>query len=136
MAKIYFDAATAGNPGESFGAVVIITEDNRFHYEQSLGTLDNHSAEWATLIYAMECAIKHQIDTAIIYTDSQLVEDSIERGRVKSEKFRPYFNQAIKLSQQFDLFFVNWIPRNKNKEANHHAKNALYKFTKSNSKKH
>ncbi|RIN28914.1 ribonuclease H, partial [Staphylococcus succinus] len=32
---------------------------------------------------------------------------------------------------RFDLLFDRWITRNQNKEANHHAKNALYKITKS-----
>lgn len=130
MAKIYFDAATAGNPGESACAVVIVTDNERIQYDTSLGVMDNHCAEWASLVFALESAVKHKVTTAIVYTDSKLIEDSLNKGRVKNNKFKPYYREMLKLEQQFDLLFVRWIPRNQNKEANHHAKNALYKITK------
>ncbi|OEL02372.1 ribonuclease HI family protein [Staphylococcus casei] len=131
MAKIYFDAATAGNPGESACAVVIITDEQRIQYDANLGIMDNHSAEWAALVFALECALEHDITTALVYTDSKLIEDSLTKRQVKNEKFKYYFNTVLNLEPHFDLFFVRWIPRNQNKEANHHAKNALYKITKS-----
>ncbi|MDN6569426.1 MAG: ribonuclease HI family protein [Staphylococcus equorum] len=130
MAKIYFDAATAGNPGESACAVVMVTDNERIQYDASLGIMDNHSAEWAALVFALESAVKHEVTTAIVYTDSKLIEDSLNKGRVKNNKFKPYYSEMLKLEQQFDLLFVRWIPRNQNKEANHHAKNALFKITK------
>ncbi|MCE3315758.1 ribonuclease H, partial [Staphylococcus aureus] len=34
------------------------------------------------------------------------------------------------LEQSFDLMFVKWVPRDKNKEANQHAQQALYKLIK------
>ncbi|MBU0437636.1 ribonuclease HI family protein [Staphylococcus succinus] len=131
MAKIYFDAATAGNPGESACAVVIITDEQRIQYDTNLGIMDNHSAEWASLVFALKCALEHNITTALVYTDSKLIEDSLTKRQVKNEKFKYYFNMVLNLEPRFDLFFVRWIPRNQNKEANHHAKNALYKITKS-----
>jgi len=131
MAKIYFDAATAGNPGESACAVVIVTDSERIQYNKCLGVIDNHSAEWASLVFDLECAVKHEITTALIYTDSKLIEDSVNKEQVKNQKFKPYYNKMLELERHFDLFFVRWIPRNQNKEANHHAKNALYKITKS-----
>ncbi|NWK83688.1 ribonuclease HI family protein [Staphylococcus sp. GSSP0090] len=134
MAKIYFDAATAGNPGESACAVVIITDEERFHYTKPLGQMDNHSAEWASFQFALECAVKHHIATCLVYTDSKLIEDSINRGNVKNEKFKVYYNEVLKLEQNFELLFVRWIPRNQNKEANHHAKQTLYQLTKQSKK--
>ncbi|WP_436861662.1 ribonuclease HI family protein [Staphylococcus caeli] len=134
MAKIYFDAATSGNPGESACAVVLKTDSEQIHHTKHLGVMDNHSAEWASFVFALECALAHQVTTALVYTDSKLIEDSVNRGNVKNEKFKPYYRQILELEQQFDLLFVRWIPRNQNKEANHHAKNALYRITKSNKK--
>lgn len=134
MAKIYFDAATAGNPGVSVCAVVLAIDDERFRYTKDLGVMDNHSAEWASLIFSLECAVKHNISTALVFTDSKLIEDSINKGSVKNEKFKPYYDKMLELEQHFELFFVRWVPRNRNKEANHHAKNELYKITKQNKK--
>ncbi|MGO2205718.1 ribonuclease HI family protein [Staphylococcus xylosus] len=134
MAKIYFDAATAGNPGISACAVVLAIDNERFHYTKDLGVMDNHSAEWASLIFSLECAVKHDISTALLFTDSKLIEDSIHKGSVKNEKFKLYYDKMLELEQHFELFFVRWVPRNQNKEANHHAKNELYKITKQNKK--
>ncbi|MDT3918227.1 ribonuclease H, partial [Staphylococcus saprophyticus] len=44
------------------------------------------------------------------------------------------YNEIIKLEQKFELLFVRWVPRNQNKEANHHAKQSLYQITKHNKK--
>lgn len=135
MAKIYFDAATAGNPGQSACAVVLVTEHERIHFDFDLGITDNHSAEWASFVYALKCAKAHYITTALVYTDSKLIEDSMNKGQVKNKKFKHYFDQIQALEINFDLLFVRWVPRNQNKEANHHAKNALYKITQTNKKK-
>lgn len=134
MAKIFFDAATAGNPGQSVGAVVIITEEQRYHYTIDLGLMDNHTAEWAGLVFALEQAQAIDIKTALVYTDSKLIEDTLNKGQVKNGKFKPYLKQVLKMEHEFDLLFVKWIPRVQNKEANHHAQNALYKLTKGNKK--
>ncbi|MDU0461633.1 ribonuclease HI family protein [Staphylococcus ureilyticus] len=135
MAKIYFDAATAGNPGQSACSIVIITEQERLHYDCDLGILDNHSAEWAAFVFALECAKHHGITTALVYTDSKLIEDSMNKGQVKNKQFINYLLKIKSLESYFDLLFVKWVPRNQNKEANHHAKNALYKITKTSEKK-
>ena len=74
LAKIYFDAATAGNPGESVGAVIIVNDDERLVFEQYLGELDNHSAEWATFDFALSCALEHNVSNALVFTDSKLIK--------------------------------------------------------------
>ena len=129
LAKIYFDAATAGNPGESVGAVIIVTDDERLVFEQYLGELDNHSAEWATFDFALACALEHNVSNALVFTDSKLIEDSMNQQSVKSAKFKPYFSQIMAKAPMFELIFVKWVPRAQNKEANHYAQQALYKMT-------
>ncbi|MGV3097061.1 MULTISPECIES: ribonuclease HI family protein [Staphylococcus] len=130
MAKIYFDAATKGNPGRSACGIVIKEEDKRYVYSHDLGELDNHSAEWATLIYALEHARELNVVNALLYTDSKLIEDSVNQGFVKNARFKPYFENLEILEQSFDLLFVKWIPREQNKEANQIAQQTLFKLTK------
>ncbi|MCQ9279762.1 ribonuclease HI family protein [Staphylococcus borealis] len=130
MAKIYFDAATKGNPGRSASGIVIKEEDKRYVYSHDLGELDNHSAEWATLIYALEHARELNVVNALLYTDSKLIEDSVNQGFVKNARFKPYFENLEILEQSFDLLFVKWIPREQNKEANQIAQQTLFKLTK------
>ncbi|WP_415425544.1 ribonuclease HI family protein [Staphylococcus borealis] len=130
MAKIYFDAATKGNPGRSACGIVIKEEDKRYVYTHDLGELDNHSAEWATLIYALEHARELNVVNALLYTDSKLIEDSVNQGFVKNARFKPYFENLEILEESFDLLFVKWIPREQNKEANQIAQQTLFKLTK------
>lgn len=130
MAKIYFDAATRGNPGRSACGIVIKENDEKYVYTHDLGELDNHSAEWAALIHALEHARELNVVNALLYTDSKLIEDSVNSGRVKNAKFKPYYDNMEILEQSFDLMFVKWVPRDKNIEANQHAQQALYKLIK------
>ena len=129
MAKIYFDAATKGNPGRSACAVVIKEESERHVFTHDLGELDNHSAEWAAMIYALEHARELNVRNALLHTDSKLIEDSMLQGKVKNAKFKVYFENIEILEQSFDLMFVKWIPRKQNKEANQLAQQTLYKLT-------
>ncbi|EKU47482.1 ribonuclease HI family protein [Staphylococcus massiliensis] len=128
MAKIAFDAATRGNPGESVCGVVIALENERIKETKYLGITDNHSAEWEALLYALHLAIQHGVKNAFIQTDSKLVEDSILDDQVKSEKFKHYFQTYKSLEHEFDLVFVKWVPRDQNKEANQLAQQALRKM--------
>lgn len=130
MAKINFDAATSGNPGQSACGIVINEDGEKHIFTHDLGHMDNHSAEWATLIHALEHARELNVHNALLYTDSKLITDSIDKGFVKNAKFKPYFDNMQILEQSFDLMFVKWVPREQNKEANHHAQQALYQLQK------
>ena len=130
MAKIFFDAATNGNPGESCCAIIIKDDNNHHIYTHYIGLLDNHSAEWAAFIRALEYARELNVTNALLYTDSKLIEDAMLKDKVKNIKFKPYLDQVKILEPSFDLLFVKWIPREQNKQANHHAKQALYQYIK------
>ncbi|MFW3565594.1 ribonuclease HI family protein [Staphylococcus caprae] len=130
MAKIYFDAATKGNPGRSACAIVVKEESERHVFTHDLGEMDNHSAEWVAMLHALEHARELNVINALLYTDSKLIEDSVNSGRVKNAKFKPYFDNMEILEQSFELMFVKWVPREQNKEANQYAQQALYKLTK------
>ncbi|WP_053018312.1 ribonuclease HI family protein [Staphylococcus haemolyticus] len=130
MAKIYFDAATRGNPGRSACGIVIKENDEKYVYTHDLGELDNHSAEWAALIHALEHARELNVINALLYTDSKLIEDSVNQGFVKNARFKPYYENLEILEKSFELVFVKWVPREQNKEANQMAQQALFKLTK------
>lgn len=129
MAKVYFDAATKGNPGVSACAVVIVTDSARYHFEKDLGEMENnHLAEWEALIFAMACAQDLQLDTLLLHTDSKVIADSVEANYVKNKAFQPYMASYHTYMPHFDLVFIKWVARNQNKEANHYAKQALHRY--------
>lgn len=130
MAKIFFDAAVKGNPGPASIAATIIEDSNHQTFTQDIDPTDNHSAEWQAFNFALDCAIELNVSTALIYTDSKLITDSLDKGFAKNEKFKGYLVEAAKKMKAFDLCLIDWIPRAQNKEANHHAQQALYQQLK------
>ncbi len=126
LAKIYFDAATKGNPGVSACGVVIVTEDARHTFTKVLGEMDNHSAEWEALLFALEQAEALTVENALVFTDSQLIEDAVNREFVKNTRFKPYLSAYLQSAARFELAFVKWVPRAQNKAANQLAQDALY----------
>ena len=68
MAKIYFDAATKGNPGRSACAIIIKENSQRYTFTHDLGKMDNHSAEWAAMLHALEHARELKVSNALLYT--------------------------------------------------------------------
>ncbi|MEJ7324123.1 reverse transcriptase-like protein, partial [Staphylococcus epidermidis] len=89
-----------------------------------------HSAEWSAFIHALEHARELNVSNALLHTDSKLIEDSVNQGYVKNARFKPFFENMEILEASFDLLFVKWVPRDKNKEANQLAQQALYKLIK------
>ena len=72
--------ATKGNPGSA--CAVVIKEESERHVFTRFRELDNH-AEWAAMIYALEHARELNVRNALLHTDSKLIEDSVNSGRVK-----------------------------------------------------
>lgn len=130
MAQVYIDAAARQNPVHAAGAAVIKDEGRRLEFTFDLGAMDNHEAEWATLDLALDKAIEHGIKSVIIHTDSKIITDSFDRQFVKNEKFRTHYSSIQSKLGNFDLFLISHTPRERNKSADHLAKEALYKYTK------
>ena len=82
------------------------------------------------LIHALEHARELNVVNALLYTDSKLIEDSVNQGFVKSARFKPYYENLEILEKSFELVFVKWVPREQNKEANQMAQQALFKLIK------
>lgn len=127
MATIYIDAATRQHPHVSVGAVVIKNDDEVYEFTTLFEGIDNNEAEWATLVYAIERCIEYNITEAIIYTDSQIVVDSIEKRFVKNKRFKKYLDEYMKNEASFNLLFTSFVMRKNNKHADTLAKNGLYK---------
>lgn len=58
-------------------------------------------------------------------TDSQLISQAIEKEFVKNKRYSPLLSEALELAEQFDLFFLKWIPSSENKAADQLARQAI-----------
>ncbi|MFZ3590915.1 reverse transcriptase-like protein [Bacillus sp. DJP31] len=125
MIEVYIDGASAGNPGPSGAGVYIKGNGNIDRYSIPLGIMTNHEAEYYSLIKALEICIEKKFTTVSFRTDSQLVDQTIEKEYVKNKQYIPLLERAIKLTKSFDLFFIKWIPSSQNKIADELARLAI-----------
>lgn len=132
MIKAYIDASTKGNPGPSGGGIVLVGDNLYLQKNVILSTLTNHQAEFAVLIALLEYLIQKEKtqETIFIFTDSKILAETIEKDYTKNKDFIDYLTKIQELLTLFKLVIVQWIPENKNKGADHLARQALQKSLK------
>ncbi|MBM7663254.1 ribonuclease HI [Bacillus mesophilus] len=125
MIEVYIDGASAGNPGPSGAGIYIKGNGVLERYSIPLGNMSNHEAEYYSLIKALEICIEKEFSIVSFRTDSQLVDRAIEKEYVKNKQYAPLLETALKLTKQFDLFFMKWIPSSQNQIADELARKAI-----------
>ncbi|MFT8708289.1 MAG: reverse transcriptase-like protein [Sporolactobacillus sp.] len=127
MIEVYIDGASSGNPGES-GAGLYINLSNGREVRRviPLGQLaNNHEAEFAALLEALRFCQAQGYRCVSFRTDSQLVQQAVDKRFVKKEVYARYLRMALPLIDSFDLFFCKWIPDSQNKNADELARQAI-----------
>ncbi|MFL0581864.1 reverse transcriptase-like protein [Solibacillus silvestris] len=127
MLEVYIDGASAGNPGPSGIGIFIKGEGQHVKISEPIGNTNNHQAEFTALLRGLEEALKIGTSFVSMRSDSKIVVSSIDKAYVKNEDFKPYLEQALSLIEQFDLFFIKWIPEKENKAADVLAREAILK---------
>ncbi|MEK5080014.1 reverse transcriptase-like protein [Solibacillus sp. FSL W7-1436] len=127
MLEVYIDGASAGNPGPSGIGIFIKGEGQHIKISEPIGVTDNHQAEFTALLRGLEEALKIGSSFVSMRSDSKIVVSSIDKAYVKNEEFKPYLEQALALIEQFDLFFIKWVPDKENKAADVLAREAILK---------
>ncbi|MGX9133910.1 ribonuclease HI family protein [Rummeliibacillus sp. JY-2-4R] len=130
MLEVYIDAASAGNPGPSAIGIFIKGEGHQVKISEPIGITNNHIAEFKALIRGLQEAAKLSTGMISVRSDSKIVVASIEKEFVKNEEYKPYLEEALKISHQFDLFFIKWIPDSQNKAADALARQGIQKGKK------
>ncbi|WP_291291028.1 ribonuclease HI family protein [Enterococcus sp.] len=133
MLKVFIDASTKGNPGPSGGGLLIVGDNLHEQHTFVLPILTNHQAEFATMHYALEflLAKEWQDQTIMLYTDSKVVAQTIDKNYTNNPAFREYLAAIQELLPHFSLLIVQWIPESQNKGADHLARQGLAKALKS-----
>lgn len=126
-ARVRFDGASRGNPGEG-AAAYVITDDGGVVAEdaETLGEVTNNEAEYLALIAGLR-----RVD-ALGFTDVEAVGDSElvvkqvtgEYG-VNAENLRPLHEEVTALADGFDGFAIRHVPREVNERADALANDAL-----------
>ncbi len=125
---VYIDGASKGNPGRAGIGVWIANGDGRRLVELSryLGQRTNNEAEYWALLIGLREARRLGADAVQVYTDSELIERQINGVyRVKDKKLKPLHEAAGRRLKAFSSFKIESIPREKNREADRLANQAI-----------
>ncbi|MFJ2033315.1 bifunctional RNase H/acid phosphatase [Streptosporangium sp. NPDC087985] len=124
------DGGSRGNPGPAgYGAVVKDAADGQVLAEtaEAIGTQTNNVAEYRGLIAGLQSLLTLAGDGATVEVrmDSKLVvEQMAGRWKVKNEGLRPLALEAAALARRLRVTW-RWIPREKNKDADRLANEAM-----------
>lgn len=116
--SVFIDGGSKGNPGEA--GIGIVSVDNkakigRYYY---IGNATNNEAEYLALIKALNLALEDNKKSIEIYCDSELLCNQITGSyKIRSKKLLPLYKEAMRLINNFNSFSIEYIPREKNKEA-------------------
>ncbi|WP_453995585.1 reverse transcriptase-like protein [Bacillus nitroreducens] len=127
MIEVYIDGASAGDPGPSGAGIFIKGNGIVEKHSIPLGIMTNHEAEYYALLKGLEICVEKNYKIVSFRTDSQLVDRAIAKEYVKNKKFAPLLENALKLSNELDLFFLKWIPSSQNKVADELARLGIRK---------
>jgi probable phosphoglycerate mutase len=123
------DGGARGNPGPAgWGALVREAETGEVLLERSeaIGTATNNVAEYGGLIAGLQAAADLGASAVEVRMDSKLViEQMTGRWRIRHPGLRPLAAQAAALVRRFDSVTWSWVPRERNKEADRLANEAM-----------
>lgn len=130
MQKIitFSDGGARGNPGPAGIGAVLYNEDNKKIAEIShyIGETTNNQAEYKALIAALRKAVELGAKEVISYLDSELVVKQLNREyKVKNAELAPLFLDIHNISLSFKKITFIHVPREKNKEADLLANEAM-----------
>ncbi|MFQ5587281.1 MAG: ribonuclease HI family protein [Nitrospiria bacterium] len=130
MFSVYTDGASRGNPGRASIGVMIQDKDGQALQTLSeyLGIATNNEAEYTALIRGLEAVARFNPDRIDFYLDSQLVVRQMTgEYKIKNKNMQVLAKKVKTLCDNIRPATVHFhhIPREKNKEADRLANEAL-----------
>jgi len=133
---IYTDGGSRGNPGPAGVGVVIADSHGRVlkEYSSDIGVKTNNEAEYEAVVLALS-KVKHLFGKEKVKkleievrTDSQLIARQLKgEYKLNEEKLFPLFIKIWNLKTELGKISFVEIPREKNKEADRLANEAMDK---------
>ncbi|MPZ27064.1 MAG: bifunctional RNase H/acid phosphatase [Micromonosporaceae bacterium] len=123
------DGGARGNPGPAgWGALVRDPASGEVLVERSeaIGTATNNVAEYGGLIAGLQAAADLGASEVEVRMDSKLViEQMAGRWKIRHPGLRPLAAQAAALLHRFDRVSWQWVPRERNRDADRLANQAM-----------
>ena len=130
MHEVFFDGACDPNPGRAGYGVSLTKEGNEIANKSScIGTATNNVAEYHGLVNALLLCIEKKVLDVVVYGDSLLViNQSLGKWKVKSEKLCTLCDVVKNLLKQFNSVELRHIKREGNKRADFLASSSIQLF--------
>ncbi len=124
---IYTDGASRNNPGEAGAGVFILKDDTPAErLARYLGRTTNNIAEYTAAIMGLEYAVKFGATSVKLFADSELLVKQLNgQYKVKNEGLKPLHAKARELIAKIASVEVQYIPRERNREADALANKAI-----------
>jgi ribonuclease HI len=124
---IYTDGASRNNPGEAGAGVYILQDGQPFEQiARYLGQTTNNIAEYTAAIIGLEHAVKAGARSVRLFADSELLVKQVNgQYKVKNEGLKPLHGKVKELIARIGSVEVQYIPRERNKEADALANKAI-----------
>ena len=129
---IYTDGGARGNPGPAGIGAAIYNEGRQIvaAISEYLGVATNNQAEYKALIAALKKARELGAVELDFYLDSELVVKQLKHEyKVKNRDLAPLFLEVHNLSLGFQKITYTHVPRERNKEADRLANEAMDRGT-------
>jgi ribonuclease HI len=129
----YIDGGARGNPGPAGYGVVIQDQAGRkvSAVSEYLGHQTNNYAEYSGLLAALRYVVQHGYKALKVVSDSELMVKQI-RGeyKVKNASLQELHRAAKELISQLDWFLIQHVLREKNRQADKLANEAMDRGTR------
>jgi ribonuclease HI len=127
MWKAWFDGAADPNPGPAgIGALLRGPKGEKFEIAEAIGHGTNNEAEYRALIAVLTLAEAQGVQEISVFGDSKLVVNQVAGSwACNAANLQGYCQQARALIGKFKRATIDWVPREKNTEADALSKKAL-----------
>jgi ribonuclease HI len=120
MIEVYTDGRAEPNPGLGTYGYVIYKEGKRLDSQHGLAgrEVTNNYAEYFCLVRALERLKAHRDEEIRVFSDSTLLVNQMKgKWRFKRGAYSEKYLEAKELAMSFPKLRFEWIPREKNSEA-------------------
>lgn len=127
-AKLYADGGSRGNPGPSACGYAVMDMEGRVIVKKGvyLGVTTNNQAEYQSLKFGLEEALRMRVRTLHVYMDSMLVVNQmLGVFKVKNRDLWPIHEAIKELVTKFEHVSFTHVPRELNKIADKAVNDAL-----------
>jgi ribonuclease H / adenosylcobalamin/alpha-ribazole phosphatase len=120
MIEVFTDGRAEPNPGLGTYGYVVYEDGRRTHSEHGLAGhgVSNNYAEYLCLIKALERLEARRDEEIAVFSDSTLLVNQMAgRWKFKGGAYAEKYLKAKELARRFSRLRFEWIPREKNAEA-------------------